>query len=137
MSKDDLPSTMTKEEKDLYDEHNLLVIPKWLKELSDKDDPKPAVTPPTEKWVMPSFPLSPKQLKKKRHKELMSFLASLVDTGLKKKPLIAKMREQFPKLSSAQICRFVNNQLKSRVIEIDRTFKTKPIIVKGKLWRNL
>ena len=31
MSKDDLPSTMTKEEKDLYDEHNLLVIPKWLK----------------------------------------------------------------------------------------------------------
>ena len=137
MSKDDLPSTMTKEEKDLYDDHNLLVIPKWLKELSDKDDPKPAVTPPTEKWVMPSFPLSPKQLKKKRHKELMSFLASLVDTGLKKKPLIAKMREQFPKLSSAQICRFVNNQLKSRVIEIDRTFKTKPLVVKGKLWRSL
>ena len=137
MSKDDLPSTMTKEEKDLYDEHNLLVIPKWLKELSDKDDPKPAVTPPTEKWVMPSFPLSPKQLKKKRHKELMSFLASLVDTGLKKKPLIAKMREQFPKLSSAQICRFVNNQLKLKVIAIDTKYKTKPVIIKGKYWRVL
>ena len=137
MSKDDLPSTMTKEEKDFYYEHNLLVIPKWLKELSDKDDPKPAVTPPTEKWVMPSFPLSPKQLKKKRHEELMSFLGRLVDTGLKKKPLIAKMREQFPKLSSSQICRFINNQLKSRVIEIDRTFKTKPLVVKGKLWRSL
>ena len=137
MSKENFPSTMTKEEKDLYCKHNLLVIPKWLKELKNKDDPKSTFTSPTEKWAMPSFSLSPKQLKKKRHEELMLFLGRLVDTGLKKKPLIAKMREQFPKLSSSQICRFINNQLKSRVIEIDRTFKTKPLVVKGKLWRSL
>ena len=67
----------------------------------------------------------------------MSFLASLVDTGLKKKPLIAKMREQFPKLSSAQICRFVNNQLKLKIITIDTKYKTKPVIIKGKYWRVL
>ena len=67
----------------------------------------------------------------------MKSLSSLVELKFKKKPLIAKMRGEFPKLSSAQICRFINNQLKSRVIEIDRTFKTKPIIVKGKLWRSL
>ena len=79
--------------------------------------------------------LSPKQEKKKRQQDLMNFLSTLVNTGLKKKPLIAKFREQFPKLSSSQICRFINNQLKLKVIEIDKKYKTKPIVVKGKYWR--
>ena len=76
-----------------------------------------------------------KESKKDRDKQLMDFLAELVGTGLKKKPLIAKFREQFPKLSSSQICRFINNQLKLKVIEIDKKYKTKPIVVKGKYWR--
>jgi hypothetical protein len=79
--------------------------------------------------------LSPKQEKKKRQQDLMNFLSTNVNTGLKKKPLIAKFREQFPKLSSSQICRFINNQLKLKVIEIDKKYKTKPIVVKGKYWR--
>ena len=79
--------------------------------------------------------LSPKQEKKKRQQDLMNFLSTLVNTGLKKKPLIAKFREQFPKLSSSQICRFINNQLKLKVIEIDKKYKTKPIVVKGRYWR--
>jgi len=79
--------------------------------------------------------LSPKQEKKKRQSDLMNFLSTLVNTGLKKKPLIAKFREQFPKLSSSQICRFINNQLKLKVIEIDKKYKTKPIVVKGRYWR--
>jgi len=79
--------------------------------------------------------LSPKQEKKKRQQDLINFLSTLVNTGLKKKPLIAKFREQFPKLSSSQICRFINNQLKLKVIEIDKKYKTKPIVVKGKYWR--
>ena len=79
--------------------------------------------------------LSPKQEKKKRQQDLMNFLSTLVNTGLKKKPLIAKMREQFPKLSSSQVCRFINNQLKLKVIEIDKKYKTKPIVVKGRYWR--
>ena len=114
-----------------------LQIPQWLKEYANKKDKTQPIIEEAPKIVVPALPLSPKQLKKKRHKELMSFLACLVDTGLKKKPLIAKMRDKFPKLSSAQICRFINNQLKSRVIEIDKTFKTKPIIIKGKYWRSL
>ena len=73
--------------------------------------------------------------KKDRDRQLMDFLAELVNTGLKKKPLIAKFREQFPKLSSSQICRFINNQLKLKVIEIDKKYKTKPIVVKGRYWR--
>ena len=76
-----------------------------------------------------------KESKKDRDRQLMDFLAELVNTGLKKKPLIAKFREQFPKLSSSQICRFINNQLKLKVIEIDKKYKTKPIVVKGKYWR--
>ena len=79
--------------------------------------------------------LSPKQEKKKRQQDLMNFLSILVNTGLKKKPLIAKFREQFPKLSSSQICRFINNQFKLKVIEIDKKYKTKPIVVKGRYWR--
>ena len=74
------------------------------------------------KIVVPSLPPSTKQLKKDRQIELMKALADLADTGLKKKPLIAKMRERFPKLSSSQICRFVNNQLKLKVIEISLIF---------------
>ena len=80
--------------------------------------------------------LSPKQEKRKRQQDLMNFLSTLVNTGLKKKPLIAKMRKQFPKLSSSQVCRFINNQLKLKVIAIDTKYKTKPIIIKGKYWRN-
>ena len=79
--------------------------------------------------------LSTKQEKKKRQQDLMNFLSTLVNTGLKKKPLIAKFREQFPKLSSSQICRFINNQFKLKVIEIDKKYKTKPIVVKGRYWR--
>jgi hypothetical protein len=97
---------------------DFLDVPQWLKDHAKKEKPEPEIIVEKKKlsW-MSSLPLSSRQEKKKRQQELMSFLSSLVDTGLKKKPLI------------------VNNQLKSRVIEIDRTFKTKPIIVKGKLWR--
>ena len=86
---------------------------------------------------MPNLPKSKKQIKKERNKNLMAYLETLLNVNLKKKPLIAKMRNKFPELSSAQICRFINNQLKLRVIEIDVTFKTKPCVIKGKYWRTL
>ena len=137
MSKIVLPDTMTKEEKDLFEKHGLLVIPQWLKNLN-KNDPKSKTSiAEAQKIVVPSIPLSTKQFKKKRQEDLMNALANLVDKGLKKKPLIAKMREQFPKLSSSQICRFVNTQLKLKIIGIDTKFKTKPLIIKGKYWRTL
>ena len=115
----------------------ILEIPQWLRDYANKKDKPQPIVEEASKIVVPPLPLSPRQEKKKRQHELMSFLARLVDTGLKKKPLIAKMREQFPKLSSAQICRFVNNQLKLKVITIDTKYKTKPIIIKGKYWRIL
>ena len=114
-----------------------LQIPQWLKEYANKKDKTQPIIEEAPKIVVPSLPMSPRQEKKKRQQELMSFLACLVDTGLKKKPLIAKMRDKFPKLSSAQICRFVNNQLKLKVIAIDTKYKTKPVVIKGKYWRVL
>ena len=128
--------TMTKKEKDLLKE-GLLVVPQWLKNLNNNDPKTKTKTSIVEapKIVVPSLPPSTKQLKKDRQVELMKALADLADTGLKKKPLIAKMRERFPKLSSSQICRFVNNQLKLKVIEIDTKFKTKPLVIKGIYWR--
>ena len=113
----------------------ILEIPQWLKDHAEKEDKSKDIIEGAPKIVVPALPLSPRQEKKKRQQELMSFLASLVDTGLKKKPLIAKMRDKFPKLSSSQICRFVNNQLKLKVITIDTKYKTKPVIIKGRYWR--
>ena len=131
----DLPLTMTKKEKDLFEKEGLLVVPQWLKNLKDKSPKTKASIVEAPKIVVPSLPPSTKQLKKDRQIELMKALADLADTGLKKKPLIAKMRERFPKLSSSQICRFVNNRLKLKVIEIDTKFKTKPLVIKGIYWR--
>ena len=131
----DLPLTMTKKEKDLFEKEGLLVVPQWLKNLKDKSPKTKTSIVEAPKIVVPSLPPSTKQLKKDRQIELMKALADLADTGLKKKPLIAKMRERFPKLSSSQICRFVNNRLKLKVIEIDTKFKTKPLVIKGRWWR--
>tara|TARA_R110000765_G_scaffold131024_1_gene229553 strand:- start:678 stop:1088 length:411 start_codon:yes stop_codon:yes gene_type:complete len=136
MSKTVLPDTMTKEEKDIFHKEGILVVPQWLRDVAGKET-KTRHKEPSQKIVVPSLPLSTKQSKKKRQEDLMNALANLVDKGLKKKPLIAKMREQFPKLSSSQICRFVNTQLKLKVIGIDTKFKTKPLIIKGKYWRTL
>ena len=136
MSKIILPDTMTKEEQDIFHKEGILVVPQWLRDAAGKETKKKYKEPP-QKIVVPSLPLSTKQLKKKRQEDLMNALANLVDKGLKKKPLIAKLREQFPKLSSSQICRFVNTQLKLKVIGIDTKFKTKPLIIKGKYWRTL
>ena len=112
----------------------LITIPNWLKDLNQDAPTMKLREEAPKKLVVPSLPPSKKSLRQKRQDELMNALDSLAGTGLKKKPLIAKLREQFPKLSSSQICRFINNQLKLRVIEIDRKFKTKPLIIKGKLW---
>ena len=136
MSKIILPDTMTKEEQDIFHKEGILVVPQWLRDAAGKETKRKYKEAPKE-IVVPSLPMSPKQEKKRRQEDLMNALANLVDKGLKKKPLIAKLREQFPKLSSSQICRFVNTQLKLKVIGIDTKFKTKPLIIKGKYWRTL
>ena len=131
----------------------LLEIPTFLKKLSERDKKEKPQKSRNQKqtrisdidgsllelnsngfwWAVKTE--DTKQSKKDRDVELIKYLATLVNTGLKKKPLIAKMREKFTKLTSAQICRFINNQLKLKVIEIDKKYKTKPVVIKGKYWR--
>ncbi len=60
----------------------------------------------------------------------------LIDTGkYKKRNLIKALREKFPDVSSGIICRLIKRKLSLRIVEIDRTYKTKPYVIKGKYYR--
>jgi len=50
----------------------------------------------------------------------------------KKKNLIKALRNKFPDIKSGVICRIIKKYLSLRVLEIDRTYKTKPFVIKGK-----
>ena len=65
--------------------------------------------------------------------EIRSMIFKLIEKdNYKKRNLIKALREQYPKVSSNIICRIIKNYLNLRVLEIDRTYKTKPFIIKGK-----
>ena len=67
--------------------------------------------------------------------EIRSTLFKLIEKDkYKKRNLIKALREQYPKVSSNIICRIIKNYLNLRVLEIDRTYKTKPFIIKGKYY---
>ena len=54
----------------------------------------------------------------------------------KKKNLIKALRNKFPDIKSGVICRILKKFLSLRVLEIDRTYKTKPFVIKGKYYIN-
>ena len=57
----------------------------------------------------------------------------LIDIGkYKKRNLIKALREKFPKVNAGIIHRLIKKKLELRQIEIDRTYKTKPYVIKGK-----
>ena len=67
--------------------------------------------------------------------EIKSMIFKLIEKdNYKKRNLIKALREQYPKVSSNIICRIIKNYLRLRVLEIDRTYKTKPFIIKGKYY---
>ena len=67
--------------------------------------------------------------------EIRSMIFKLIEKdNYKKRNLIKALREQYPKVSSNIICRIIKNYLRLRVLEIDRTYKTKPFIIKGKYY---
>ena len=67
--------------------------------------------------------------------EIRSMIFKLIEKDkYKKRNLIKALREQYPKVSSNIICRIIKNYLNLRVLEIDRTYKTKPFIIKGKYY---
>jgi len=67
--------------------------------------------------------------------EIKSTIFKLIEKDrYKKRNLIKALREKYPKVSSNIICRIIKNYLNLRVLEIDRTYKTKPFIIKGKYY---
>ena len=57
----------------------------------------------------------------------------LIETGNhKKRNLIKLLREKFPKVKAGIIHRLIKKNIDLRIIEIDRTYKTKPYVIKGK-----
>ena len=67
--------------------------------------------------------------------EIKNYIFELIEkTQYKKRNLIKALREKFPQVSSGVICRIIKNYLNLRVLEIDRTYKTKPFVIKGKYY---
>ena len=65
--------------------------------------------------------------------EVAGEMFRLIDTGkYKKKNLIKALRDKFPEVNSGVICRLIKKNMNLRLIEIDRTYKTKPYVIKGK-----
>ena len=85
--------------------------------------------------VLKSPPLA-KPKRRDLHKKIRFEVYTLIEhEKLKKRPLIKKLNEKFPEISSGVICRVVNKLLKFRIIEVSIKQDTKSILVKGKYWR--
>ena len=52
----------------------------------------------------------------------------------KKRNLIKALRELFPDVNAGVIHRLIKKNLSLRILEIDRTYKTKPYVIKGKYY---
>jgi len=65
--------------------------------------------------------------------EISEVMFRLIDNDkYKKRNLIKALRQMFPDVNSGVICRMIKKFLSLRVLEIDRTYKTKPFVIKGK-----
>ena len=61
---------------------------------------------------------------------------NLVSNGkYKKRNLIKALRELFPDVNAGVIHRLIKKNMDLRILEIDRTYKTKPYVIKGKYYR--
>ena len=68
--------------------------------------------------------------------EIADEIFKLIDVGkYKKRNLIKALREKFPEVNAGIIHRLIKKKLELRQIEIDRTYKTKPYVIKGKYYR--
>jgi len=85
--------------------------------------------------VLKSPPLA-KPKRRDLHKKIRFEVYTLIEyEKLKKRPLIKKLREKFPEVSSGVICGVVNKLLKYRIIEISMKHESKSTLIKGRYWR--
>jgi hypothetical protein len=65
--------------------------------------------------------------------EIADEMFKLIETGkYKKRNLIKLLRDKFPKVKAGIIHRIIKKNMDLRILEIDRTYKTKPYVIKGK-----
>ena len=67
--------------------------------------------------------------------EIADRMFHLVNTGkYKKRNLIKALRELFPDVNAGVIHRLIKKNMDLRILEIDRTYKTNPYVIKGKYY---
>ena len=67
--------------------------------------------------------------------EIADTLFNLIENNnYKKRNLIKALRDKFPNVNAGVIHRMIKKYLSLRILEIDRTYKTKPYIIKGKYY---
>jgi len=112
----------------------ILYVPDKIREACMKPDTNPYVKPSSQ-ITMPV--IKTVKSERKENKKLLDLALLTVFNQrmqLKKRPLIKYLRDSTG-LSSSIVCGFVNKLFKVRALEIDKKFKTKPIVIEGKNWR--
>jgi len=67
--------------------------------------------------------------------EIADEMFKLVSNGkYKKRNLIKVLRDKFPNVNAGVIHRLIKKNMDLRILEIDRTYKTKPYVIKGKYY---
>ena len=90
-----------------------------------------------EKSYSKSYISTPRKPKRKDiHNTIMQSVSSFVNKNkVRKKAFIKSIVELNPDISELVIKRRIRKLFKQRFIEIDKTFKTKPFVIKGHYWR--
>tara|TARA_B100000963_G_C22159338_1_gene465227 strand:- start:59 stop:526 length:468 start_codon:yes stop_codon:yes gene_type:complete len=67
--------------------------------------------------------------------EIADEMFNLISNGkYKKRNLIKVLREKFKDVNAGVIHRLIKKNMDLRILEIDRTYKTKPYVIKGKYY---
>ena len=67
--------------------------------------------------------------------EIADEMFNLISNGkYKKRNLIKVLREKFKDVNAGLIHRLIKKNMDLRILEIDRTYKTKPYVIKGKYY---
>ena len=114
-----------------------LYIPDWLKKhcYEGKHNTKINLS---NKIVVPKLTVNKSVKRKDIHNTIMQSVSNFVHQNkVRKKAFIKSIVELNPDISELVIKRRIRKMFKQRFIEIDKTFKTKPFVVKGKYWRNI
>tara|TARA_R100000781_G_scaffold113727_1_gene82861 strand:+ start:380 stop:889 length:510 start_codon:yes stop_codon:yes gene_type:complete len=92
-----------------------------------------------KKTISSSYVSTPRKPKRKDiDNDIKSSVLNFVaNNKVKKNHLIKAMKELHSSLSQNTVKRVIRKLFKERLIDIDKTFKTKPFVVKGKYWREV